>query len=196
MTTSPSKPFQFEGLNQSLLEQRFLSTNVVLGRKGLEKLDLLLLVIEALDLNGSQGMLWTSDKLGLQVHLPNQVELWKCRCHNPLRKTSRRGPLNSVKSDALILLICSMAEKLYPKLRQLISSKEPTKHYQDRWLLFYERLTDLISERFNNRRGAVKRLLLDPSSENLFRNLIVTLALSVGPGGVDRLRTSLLDPNY
>ena len=196
MTTSPSKPFQFEGLNQSLLEQRFLSTNVVLGRKGLEKLDLLLLVIEALDLNGSQGMLWTSDKLGLQGYLPNQVELWKCRCHNPLRKTTRRGPLNPEKSDALILLICSMSQRLYPNLRKLISSKEPHQQNQERWALFFERITDLISERFNNRRGAVKKLLSIEYSQELFRGLVITLALSVGPGGVDRLRASLIASTY
>ena len=175
------------------MNERFFSPKKELDRKGLERLDMLLLVIEAIDLNGSQGMLWTSQKLGLEAQFPNHVELWKSRCHNPLRKVTRRGNLKTKTTDALILLICSMAERLYPLLRQLISSKEPVNENRERWLLFSERLTDLVSERFNKRRGAVQNLLALESSDNYFRNLIVTLALSVGPGGVDRLRASLLD---
>ena len=176
-----------------LSDQSPPSSKTVLGRRGLERLDLLLLVVEALDLNGSQGMLWTSNKLGLQAQFPNHVELWKSRCHNPLRKANRRGPIDSTESEALILLICSMAERLYPSLRQLISSNEPSKQQQDRWNMFFERLLDLIGERFNNRRGAVQKLLNLESTDALIRQLIVTLAFSAGAGGVDRLRAYLLD---
>ena len=196
MTVSLKRSFNYKGLNQNLLEGGGHSSKIVLGRRGIEKLDLLLLVIETLDLNGSKGLLWTSEKLGLHNCFPNPVELWKCRCYNPLRRTSRRGRPNSVKCEALILLICSMAEKLYPSLRELISSKEPKEQNQDRWNMFYERFTDLISERFNNRRAAVRKLLSLKPSDYLFRNLIITLALSSGPGGIKRLRTYLMAVNY
>ncbi len=197
MTASPTMPQKLEGHKKKPFQLTDLSAKpVVIGRRGLERLDLLLLVIEALDLNASKGLLWTSDKLGLQDYFPNHVELWKCRCHNPLRKTARRGQLNSMQSEALILLISTMADKIYPDLRQLISSKEPANKNQERWELFYARLIDLISERFNNRRSAVKKLLSYEYTDALFRNLILTLALSVGPGGVDRLRASLMELNY
>ena len=35
-----------------------------LHRRGLEKLDLLLLTVEALDLNGGEAMLWATEQLG------------------------------------------------------------------------------------------------------------------------------------
>ena len=58
-------------------------SGVRLSRRGVERLDLLLLTAEALDLNGGEAMLWTSHQLGLQAQFPNRVELWKRRCHNP-----------------------------------------------------------------------------------------------------------------
>ena len=67
-----------------------------LSRRGVERLDLLLLTIEALDLNGGEAMVWTSQQLGLQAQFPNRVELWKRRCHNPLRRTTRRDQLDPV----------------------------------------------------------------------------------------------------
>ena len=51
-----------------------------------------------------------------------------------------------------------MAERLYPMLHQLLSTREPEQLTQQRWALVYERLRDLIDERMNPRRGAVMRL--------------------------------------
>jgi len=58
----------------------------------------------------------------------------------------------------------------------------------------YERLTDLVDERMNPRRGAVVRLQDPNTRPALHRELIQTLALVAGPGGIDRLRATLLDP--
>ena len=179
----------------SLLENSNNSSKAVLSRRGLERLDMLLLVIEALDLNGSQAMLWTSQSLGLQSQFPNSVSIWKCRCHNPLRKTTRRGSLKPSDTDALILLICTMSERLYPRLRQLISTKEPVEQNQERWRILTERVVDLIEERFNMRRNSVKRLINQNYSMYITRQYVKTLALSVGNSGADRLKASLLDCN-
>ena len=56
----------------------------VLGRRALERLDLLLLTLESLDLNGGESTLWATRQLGFETVFPNRVELWKRRCHNPL----------------------------------------------------------------------------------------------------------------
>ncbi len=165
-----------------------------IGRRGLERLDLLLLVIESLDFNGAEAMLFSCEELGLKDIFPNRVELWKLRCHNPLRRTTRRGALTYFESDALILLLCSMADRLYPLIHQLLSSKEPETINSQRWHLFQERLSELIKERMNPRRGGVKRFLSATSSSNIYKDLVRTLALASGPGGPDRLRASLLDP--
>ena len=94
-----------------------------LSRRGVERLDLLLLTIEALDLNGGEAMVWTSQQMGLQAQFPNRVELWKRRCHNPLRRTTRRDQLNPVDAESLICLVCAMADRLYPCL--LYTSPSP-----------------------------------------------------------------------
>ncbi len=166
----------------------------VLGRRGLERLDLLLLTVESLDFNGGEAMLWATQQLGFETLFPNRVELWKRRCHNPLRRVTRRGKLSAAETEALIRLLCSMADRLYPMLHQLLSSREPSELTARRWALMDQRLRDLIDERLNLRRGAVQRLLSKDHSSAIQRQLVLTLALAAGPGGVDRLRASLLDP--
>ena len=164
-----------------------------LGRKALERLDLLLLAIESLDLNGSESIHWTTKKLGLDSQIPNRVELWKRRCLNPLRKSTRRGKLSELDLEALILLITTLSDRLYPLLRQLLSSREPSKVTKERWDILNKRFQDLINERMNIRRGAVTKLLHNEYLQSKNRELILTLALCSGPGGKDRLRAALLD---
>ena len=165
-----------------------------LSRRGIERLDLLLLTIEALDLNGGEAMLWASHQMGLQAQFPNRVELWKRRCHNPLRRTTRRDQIGAVDAESLICLVCAMADRLYPMLHQLLSSREPIELTRQRWELLKQRLDDLIEERMNLRREAVLRLLAHDSGSPVHRQLVTTLATCAGPGGIDRLRATLLDP--
>ncbi len=167
--------------------------NLRLGRRALERLDLLFLTVESLDFHGSEALLFNCDKLGLQKHFPNRVELWKFRCHNPLRRTSRRGKLSSENCSALIILLCSMADRVYPLLHSLLSSSEPSDLNAERWNQFEQRLQDLIKERMNPRRGAVQRLLNPQQNKPIYKELIRSLALASGPGGVNRLQASLQD---
>ena len=164
-----------------------------LSRKGVERLDLLLLTIEALDLNGGEAMLWTCHQLGLKKLFPNRVELWRQRCHNPLRRSTRRENLSPIHAESLIRLVSSMSERLYPLLRQLLSEREPQKLSEKRWQLFDNRLRELIEERLNTRRGSVKRLLDSKTNRNIQRQLINTLAFASGQGGIERLSASLQD---
>lgn len=164
-----------------------------LPRRGLERLDLLLLCLEALDLNGGEAMVWMSEQLGFTAYFPNRVELWKRRCHNPLRRVCRRGSLSSQESDALIRILCQMAERLYPMLRSLLSSHEPADLQQQRWQLFHDRLSALVRERMNPRRSGVQQLLDPVSGQLALRALVRTLSLAAGVGGFERMRASLLD---
>ena len=169
-------------------------TSTVLNRRGLERLDLLLLTVEALDLNGGEAMLWATQQLGFTDLFPNRVELWKRRCTNPLRRSTRRTPLSGAEIEALIRVVCAMADRLYPMLHQLLSSREPAALTDQRWALVGQRLRDLVAERLNLRRGSVQKLLQDDQGASIQRQLVLTLALAAGPGGVDRLRASLEDP--
>jgi hypothetical protein len=165
-----------------------------LPRHGLERLDLLLLCVEALDLNGGEAMVWMSEQMGFTGLFPNRVELWKRRCANPLRRTTRRGALEPQETDALIRILCALADRLYPLLRGLLTSAEPPEVLSERWALFRGRLAELVRERMNPRRGGVQ-LLLDPeASARQSRQLVQALALGAGVGGFERLRASLLDP--
>lgn len=164
-----------------------------LPRRGLERLDLMLLCAEALDLNGAEAMLWLGQDLGLGDRLGSRVDLWKRRCHNPLRRHVRRGSLEAETSDALIRILCSQADRLYPLLRALLSSAEPPAVSQQRWSLFEERLAELLRERMNLRRLAVQRLLDADAGASQRRQLIRAMALAAGNGGFDRLKASLMD---
>lgn len=169
------------------------ATERPLPRRGLERLDLLLLCLEALDLNGGEAMVWLSEQLGYQNLFPNRVELWKQRCHNPLRRACRRGELSSDHTDALIRILCLMADRLYPMLRALLSSQEPSELTAQRWQLFEERLGALLRERMNPRRSGVQQLLDPVAGAEQRRRLVRSLALATGIGGFERLRASLLD---
>ncbi|MCT0226119.1 DUF3038 domain-containing protein [Synechococcus sp. CS-1328] len=166
---------------------------VPLPRRGVERLDLMLLAVEALDLNGGEAMVWMSEQLGFSGLFPNRVELWKRRCHNPLRRNTRRGSLDEAETDALIRILCALADRLYPMLRALLSQAEPEPLSRQRWALFEARLAELLNERMNPRRGGVQKLLDPQAGADQRRRLIQALALGAGPGGFERMRASLRD---
>ena len=166
-----------------------------LPRQGLERLDLLLLCVEALDLNGGETLLWMGQNLGFASLLPDRVSLWKLRSHNPLRRACRRGTPEPAETEALIRILCAMADRVYPMVRGLLSSREPPELTQQHWQLFEERLKELLKERMNVRRSSVQSLMDPVAGASQRRALIQTLALAAGEGGIDRLRASLMDPN-
>jgi RecA-family ATPase len=153
----------------------------------------MLLCTEALDLNGGEAMVWLSEEMGYTSLFPNRVELWKRRCYNPLRRTTRRGALVEQETDALIRILNALADRLYPMVRSLLSSAESPEVTEQRWGLFRSRLAELIKERFNLRRGGVQRLLDPVEGRVLSRQLVQALAFSAGPGGFERLKASLQD---
>jgi hypothetical protein len=166
-----------------------------LPRQGLERLDLLLLCVEALDLNGGETLLWMGQNLGFSSLFPDRVALWKLRSHNPLRKACRRGAPEAAETEALIRILCAMADRVYPMVRGLLSSREPPELNQQHWQLFEGRLRELLKERMNVRRSSVQHLMDPLSGAPQRRAFIQTLALAAGSGGVDRLRASLMDPS-
>lgn len=153
----------------------------------------MLLCLEALDLHGGEALVWLSDSLGFQSRFPNRVELWKRRCSNPMRRACRRGELEAADADALMRILCRMAERLYPLLRSLLSASDPAEQVAQRWALFEGRLAELLQERMNPRRSAVQTLLDPVAGAAERRQLIRSLALVAGDGGYGRLRASLFD---
>ena len=164
--------------------------NCVIAKDACKKLDFLFLVIEALQINANDTILQKAKSIGLSNDFTSRVEFWKMRCTNPLRKSYTFTSLNTNQIDSLVKLISSMAETLYPLIRQLLSSKESETINNERWLLFSSRLKSLIRDRMNLQRSFIVSLLSDDNNV-FFRDLLVILSLSSGQGGASRLKASL-----
>ncbi len=164
--------------------------NCVIANDTPRKLDFLILVIETLQINATDSLLLKAKDIGLSDDFSSRVQLWKIRCSNPLRNTYTFTSLSSDQIDSLVELISSMAENLYPLIRQLLSSKESKSLNQERWCLFTSRLKSLIRERMNVQRSYIASLLIDDNNK-FFRDLLVILSLSCGEGGAKRLKASL-----
>ena len=164
--------------------------NCVIADETPRKLDFLILVIETLQINATESMLLRAKDIGLSDQFSSRVKLWKIRCSNPLRNTCTFKSLSNEQIDAIVELISSMAENLYPLIRQLLSSKESKTLNRERWYLFSSRLKSLIRERMNTQRSFIATLLSEDNND-FFRELLVILSLSCGEGGANRLKASL-----
>ncbi len=173
--------------------ENFFQPRHFINKRAFQKLDLLLLAIESLDTNASQAIIFAINTLGLESYFPNRVVFWKFRCNNPMRKAFKIGSFSNNSLEALIALLSYMADYFYPKIRLLLSSREPENLTIERWQSFESRLNELMIERFNTRRNLVKQYLLMEKSR-LARDLLLTLALASGEGGRQRLKASLFDP--
>ena len=164
--------------------------NCEIANDAAKRLDFLILVIETLQINATDSLLLKAKKIGLSDDFSCRVQLWKMRTSNPLRKSYTFSSLSSEQIDSLVELISSMAENLYPLIRQLLSSKESKTLNKERWFSFSTRLKSLIRERMNLQRSYINNLL-NEDNNNFFRQLLVILSLSCGPGGVNRLKASM-----
>ena len=164
--------------------------NSEIANDAAKRLDFLILVIETLQINATESVLLKAKNIGLSDDFSNRVQFWKMRTSNPLRKSYAFTSLSSIQIDSLVKVISSMAENLYPLIRQLLSTKESKTLNKERWFLFSSRLKSLIRERMNLQRSYIISLLSDDNNQ-FFRQLLVILSLSCGPGGANRLKASM-----
>jgi len=164
--------------------------NCVIASDTPRKIDFLILVIETLQINATDSLLLKAKDIGLSDDFSSRVQFWKLRCSNPLRNTYTFSTLSPDQIDSLVQLISSMADNLYPLIRQLLSSKESKTLNQERWSIFTSRLKSLIRERMNTQRSYIASLLSEDDNE-FFRELLVILSLSCGEAGANRLKASL-----
>ena len=175
--------------------QQALGLQTSKGRHAIEKLDLLLLAVEALDITAPYVLAQTYQRIEGSSRFSNSVDIWKSRCHNPMRKFARNSPIQREYFEALLILLSSMSQNFYPQIRELISTKTPDSRRNYKWNQFCLRFDELINERLNIRREAVKTYLARSSkSEKFYKKILVTLALSSGPNGANRLSSAGFDP--
>ncbi len=175
--------------------QHALGLQTSKGRRAIEKLDLLLLAVEALDIRAPYALEQEFQNIDTTHTFSNGVEIWKSRCHNPMRKSTRNSPISKKSFEALLLLLSSLSQIFYPQIRELLSTKTPEAFKSYKWQEFCSRFDDLINERMNIRRASVKKYLEKSHTSTIFyKKLLFTLALSSGPNGIKRLSASIFDP--
>lgn len=165
-----------------------------------QRIDLLLLALEALELGGSEYMLATAEELELKSLIAGRVSLWKLRCTNPWRRSYSRDELTQDQAKALIIVAGSRAKQLTMLLRQLLNARQELQsknlpldqHY--RLSEYLERFQAHFRSRMNTRRAKVDHYLSNPDELNaLALDLLTQLLFCAGAAGVQRLWVSLFD---
>ena len=164
-----------------------------ISRESIQKLDLLLLTLETIDLNGIQSLYTLSNKLHLNEILPSKITIWKLRNNNPMRKSHINNNINLKEFDALIKLAVEMSKYLYPYIRNILQSREEFDSNPFIWDNFKKRFVELINERLNINSMRVKKLLDPNTNDEFLIKSLLTLALCNSDAGYEKLRTSLLN---
>ena len=163
------------------------------SRKSIEKLDLLLLILETIDLNGIQSLYALSNRLNLNNVLPNKVTIWKLRNNNPLRKSYVTNNIKLSEFDALIRITVEMSKYLYPYIREILKSKEEIEENTVIWNDFNKRFIELINERFNIDSMRVKKLLNQAENDEIIIKSLLILSFCISNQGFQKLKNFLYD---
>jgi len=163
------------------------------SRKSIEKLDLLLLILETIDLNGIQSLFALSNRLNLNNVLPNKVTIWKLRNNNPLRKSYVTNNIKLNEFDALIRITVEMSKYLYPYIREILKSKEDIEENSVIWNDFNRRFIELIKERFNLDSMRVKKLLNQTENGEIIIKSLLILSFCISNQGYQKLKNFLYD---
>tara|TARA_Y100000766_G_C18885659_1_gene595727 strand:+ start:762 stop:1316 length:555 start_codon:yes stop_codon:yes gene_type:complete len=170
----------------------FLFKRTRISRESIQKLDLLLLILETIDLNGVQSFYSVSNKLYLDEILPNKVTIWKLRNNNPMRKSYIKNNIKIEEFEALTKVAAEMSKYLYPYIREILQSRDNMNTNSVTWIDFKNRFVELIYERFNINSMRVKKLLDPDINDRILIKSLLTLAFCISDDGYHKLRKSLL----
>ncbi|MEX0269487.1 DUF3038 domain-containing protein [Leptolyngbyaceae cyanobacterium UHCC 1019] len=168
-------------------------------RRARIEIDLLLLAIEALELDGSEAILQTSKELELDEIIKDRVVLWRLRNTNPLRRHNQRRDLTLTEAKALVIVGCSLARQLTVLIRQLLiahdqlTEKQLSMEHHFRLNDYLERFRAHFRSRMNPRRAAVADNYSDEKLNQLALNLLSELLFCTGTYGIQRFWFSLFD---
>ena len=163
------------------------------SRKSIEKLDLFLIILETIDLNGIQSLYALSNKLDLNHILPNKITIWKIRNNNPMRKSHISNKIKLEEFDALIKITVEMSRYLYPYIREILQSRELPDKDLVIWNDFNNRFKELITERFNINSMRVKKLLNQTGNDEILVKSLFTLSLCISNQGYQKLKNFLFN---
>lgn len=168
-------------------------------RRATIEIDLMLLAIEALELEGSEVILQTAKFLELDGIIKDRVTLWRLRNTNPLRRHNQRRPLSLTEAKALVIVGCYMTRRLTVLIRQLLLAYQQLQEQQlsmehhFRLNEYLERFRAHFRSRMNPRRAAVAENYSDERLNQLALNLLMKLLFCTGTYGIQRFWFSLFD---
>ncbi|MEY2983633.1 MAG: hypothetical protein RLZZ568_250 [Cyanobacteriota bacterium] len=165
-----------------------------------QRIDLLLLAIEALEVGAAEKMLASAEQLGLQPLVPNSLVLWRYRCTNPWRQSYHRTPLTLEQAKALVAIAHHQAKPLIVEIRQLLVAEQQMRRKKlpvgTSFALssYLEQFRSHFSSRMNPRRAKVSVLLAsEPAMDDFALGLLNQLLFCTGTIGMQRLWISLFD---
>lgn len=163
------------------------------------QIDLLLLAVEALNLDSSEAMLAAIQDLQLQDLIRNRVVLWRLRTTNPFRRFSQRRPLGLDEAKALVAIACHLTKQQTVSIRQLLLIYEQLRVQglsveQSLPLAQYlQRFRTHFRSRMNLKRASIAIYDSDEKLNALALKLLGELLFCTGTLGMQRFWVSLFD---
>ena len=191
--SAPAKPLVLDSLPDPPISDRGCPPRTR------QQIDLILLAIEALELGGSEAMLYAAKDLELQNIVKNRVVLWRMRSTNPWRRSYTRRPLTLEEGKALVVIASHMARRLTVLIRQLLlayqqlNEKQVPLENHFRLSEYLERFRSHFRSRMNPRRAKVAAYNSDEKLNELAISLLSQLLFCTGTSGMQRFWSSLFD---
>jgi hypothetical protein len=163
------------------------------------EIDLLLVALEALDLNSGETMLTAIKEKQLQSVIAHRVALWRLRCSNPFRRIRSRQPLSVEQAKALAVIVCHLARRQTGSIRQLLMVYDQLQAQQlppDSHISlgeYLERFRRHFRSRMNLRRSALAIYSSNEQLNELAMRLLGQLLFCTGTTGTQRIWASLFD---
>ncbi|AFY77972.1 MAG: DUF3038 domain-containing protein [Hydrococcus sp. C42_A2020_068] len=165
-----------------------------------QKIDLILLAIEALELGASEQFLATAKQLDLQGIIKNRIVLWRLRCTNPWRRSYLRNSLTLEQAKALVIIASYRAKQLIVPIRNLLLAEQQMRDkglpLDNHFLLseYLEQFRSHFRSRMNPRRAKVAVYLgWEDELNELALSLLHQLIFFTGTMGMQRFWISLFD---
>jgi hypothetical protein len=165
-----------------------------------QKIDLMLLAIEALELGASEQFLATAKQLELQGIIKNRIVLWRLRCTNPWRRSYIRNSLTLDQAKALAIVASYRAKQLTVPIRNLLLAEQQMRDkglpVDNHFLLseYLEQFRSHFRSRMNPRRAKVSVYLsCEDELNELALSLLHQLLFCTGTMGMQRFWISLFD---
>ncbi|MFP4296815.1 MAG: DUF3038 domain-containing protein [Spirulinaceae cyanobacterium] len=165
-----------------------------------QRIDLLLLALEALELGASEKMLAAAQEMGIQDIIKHRVGLWSLRRTNPWRRSHARRLLKLEEAKALVALAGMRSRELTVDIRKLLLAEQKLREkglpIESEFHLseYLERFRAHFRSRMNPRRARVAVYNANDEDLNeLALSLLSQLLFCTGTAGLQRLWISLFD---